>query len=106
MHAAQVMNLGRLLTHTARLFPERPALIQEGGRTWTWGVPEESLFLTWIPSPGSGYGEWRDGLYCLSSRTLERESGKFSPWLSRRRTHSWSLMISWLAGLLNGSSCP
>ena len=36
MNAAQVMNLGRLLTHTARLFPDRPALIHEGGRTWTW----------------------------------------------------------------------
>ncbi|HEY8357231.1 MAG TPA: AMP-binding protein, partial [Ramlibacter sp.] len=43
MHAAQAMNLGRLLTHTARLFPERPALIQEGGRTWTWGEMEQRV---------------------------------------------------------------
>lgn len=43
MHAAQVMNLGRLLTHTARLFPDRPALIQEGGRTWTWGELEQRV---------------------------------------------------------------
>ena len=35
MNAAQVMNLGRLLTHTARLFPDRPALIH-GDRRWTW----------------------------------------------------------------------
>jgi acyl-CoA synthetase (AMP-forming)/AMP-acid ligase II len=31
------MNLGHLLTQTARLFPDRPALIQQGGRTWNWG---------------------------------------------------------------------
>jgi len=43
MNAAQVMNLGRLLTHTARLFPERPALIQEGGRTWTWREMEQRV---------------------------------------------------------------
>jgi acyl-CoA synthetase (AMP-forming)/AMP-acid ligase II len=35
MNAAQVMNLGRLLTQTARLFPDRPALIQ-GERQWSW----------------------------------------------------------------------
>ena len=35
MNAAQSMNLGRLLTHTALLYPDRPALIQEGGRIWT-----------------------------------------------------------------------
>lgn len=29
------MNLGRLLSHTARLYPEHPALIA-GDRTWTW----------------------------------------------------------------------
>jgi len=33
--AAQVMNLGRLLTHTAQLYPEHTALIQ-GDQTWTW----------------------------------------------------------------------
>jgi acyl-CoA synthetase (AMP-forming)/AMP-acid ligase II len=43
MHAAQVMNLGRLLTHTARLFPQRAALVQEGGRTWTWGEMEQRV---------------------------------------------------------------
>jgi acyl-CoA synthetase (AMP-forming)/AMP-acid ligase II len=36
------MNLGRLLTHTARLFPDRPALIQ-GDSTWTWGVMEQRV---------------------------------------------------------------
>ena len=34
-HAAQVCNLARLLSHTARLFPERTALVQ-GERRWTW----------------------------------------------------------------------
>ena len=43
MNAAQVMNLGHLLTQTARLFPDRPALIQEGGRTWTWGEMEQRV---------------------------------------------------------------
>jgi len=38
--AAQAMNLGRLLTQTAALFAERPGLIQEGGRSWTWGEIE------------------------------------------------------------------
>ncbi len=40
MSAAQAMNLGRLLTQTAALFAERPGLIQEGGRSWTWGEIE------------------------------------------------------------------
>ena len=35
MNAAQVMNLGRLLTHTARLYPKRVALIH-GDQRWTW----------------------------------------------------------------------
>jgi fatty-acyl-CoA synthase len=35
MHQAQVMNLGQLLTQTARLFPEHAGLIQ-GDETWTW----------------------------------------------------------------------
>ena len=35
MNAAQVSNLARLLTHTARLFPERSALIH-GEQRWTW----------------------------------------------------------------------
>ena len=35
MNTAQVMNLARLLTHTARLFPERVALIH-GEQRWTW----------------------------------------------------------------------
>ncbi len=35
MNAAQAMNLGGLLTQTARLFPDRPGLIQ-GERQWTW----------------------------------------------------------------------
>ena len=43
MNAAQVMNLGWLLTHTARLFPDRPALIQDGGRTWTWREMERRV---------------------------------------------------------------
>jgi acyl-CoA synthetase (AMP-forming)/AMP-acid ligase II len=43
VNAAQVMNLGQLLTQTARLFPERAALIQEGGRTWTWGEMEQRV---------------------------------------------------------------
>jgi fatty-acyl-CoA synthase len=43
VNAAQVMNLGRLLTQTAKLFPERAALIQEGGRTWTWGEMDQRV---------------------------------------------------------------
>ncbi|HBI82953.1 MAG TPA: acyl-CoA synthetase, partial [Alcaligenaceae bacterium] len=35
VHSAQVMNLGRLLTHTAKLYPGRPALITDDA-TWTW----------------------------------------------------------------------
>ncbi|WP_232080905.1 acyl-CoA synthetase [Variovorax sp. SRS16] len=37
------MNLGRLLTQTAQLFGDRPALIQEGGPTWTWGEMEQRV---------------------------------------------------------------
>lgn len=36
MNYAPVMNLGRLLTHTARLYPEHVALIQ-GEQQWNWG---------------------------------------------------------------------
>ena len=43
MNAAQVMNLGHLLTQAARLFPDHPALIQEGGRTGTWGEMEQRV---------------------------------------------------------------
>lgn len=39
MNAAQVMNLGNLLTQTARLFPHRPGLIQ-GEREWSWAEIE------------------------------------------------------------------
>ena len=35
MNNAPVMNLGRLLTHTARLYPQHVALIQ-GEQQWTW----------------------------------------------------------------------
>ena len=35
MNAAQAMNLGRLLTHTATLYPQHTALIQ-GEQSWTW----------------------------------------------------------------------
>ncbi len=35
MHAAQVMNLGELIAQSARLFPQRPGLIQ-GEQSWTW----------------------------------------------------------------------
>ena len=35
MNTAQVMNLARLLTHTARLFPDHVALIH-GEQRWTW----------------------------------------------------------------------
>ena len=37
MNAAQAMNLGRLLTHTAMLYPEHTALIQ-GEQSWTWSA--------------------------------------------------------------------
>jgi len=40
---AQVMNLGHLLTQTARLFPDRPSLVQEGGHTWTWSETERRV---------------------------------------------------------------
>jgi len=43
VNAAQAMNLGQLLTQTARLFPDRPALIQEGGKTWTWAEMEQRV---------------------------------------------------------------
>ena len=39
VHPAQVTNLARLLTHTARLFPEHTALIQ-GEQRWTWAQIE------------------------------------------------------------------
>lgn len=35
MNQAQVMNLGQLLSHTARLYPEQVGLI-EGDKQWTW----------------------------------------------------------------------
>ena len=35
VHAAQVMNLGRLLSHTAKLYPDHKALITDT-ETWTW----------------------------------------------------------------------
>ncbi|MEP6608919.1 MAG: acyl-CoA synthetase [Burkholderiaceae bacterium] len=35
LNDARVMNLGRLLTHTAQLHPQQPGLIQ-GDRVWTW----------------------------------------------------------------------
>ena len=37
------MNLGRLLTQTAQLFGDRPALIQEGGATCTWAEMERRV---------------------------------------------------------------
>ncbi len=46
MNAAQVMNLGRLLTHTARLFPDHPALIdgeRDGERRWSWREIDERV---------------------------------------------------------------
>ncbi len=46
MNAAQVMNLGRLLAHTARLFPDHPALIdgeRDGERRWTWREIDERV---------------------------------------------------------------
>lgn len=42
MNAAQVMNLGQLLTQTARLFPDRPAVIREE-RSWTWAEVEQRV---------------------------------------------------------------
>ena len=35
MHDAQSINLGGFLSRTARLFPERKAVIEEG-RSWSW----------------------------------------------------------------------
>ena len=35
MNPAQAMNLGRLLTHTATLYPQHTAL-RQGEQTWTW----------------------------------------------------------------------
>ncbi len=42
MNPAQVMNLGQLLTQTARLFPDRPALFR-GEQTWTWAELEQRV---------------------------------------------------------------
>jgi acyl-CoA synthetase (AMP-forming)/AMP-acid ligase II len=42
VNAAQVMNLGQLLTQTARLFPDRPALFR-GEQTWTWAQLEQRV---------------------------------------------------------------
>jgi len=42
MSAAQVMNLGRLLKHTAQLFPELPGLIQ-GDQTWSWSQIDQRV---------------------------------------------------------------
>lgn len=42
MNAAQVMNLGQLLTQTARMFPDRPALIR-GEQRWTWAELERRV---------------------------------------------------------------
>ncbi len=42
MNPAQAMNLGRLLTQTARLFPEGTALIH-GASAWSWKQTEERV---------------------------------------------------------------
>jgi acyl-CoA synthetase (AMP-forming)/AMP-acid ligase II len=42
MNAAQVMNLGTLLTQTARLFPDRPALVR-GEQVCTWAEMEQRV---------------------------------------------------------------
>lgn len=42
MSAAQVMNLGRLLKHTAQLFPELPGLIQ-GDQSWSWSQIDQRV---------------------------------------------------------------
>lgn len=42
MNAAQVMNLGQLLTQTARLFPHRPALFR-ADQVWTWAELEQRV---------------------------------------------------------------
>lgn len=59
MNPAQAMNLGRLLTHTALLFPERPAVIEDGGRTWSWREIEERVaaMATALRALGVGRGE-------------------------------------------------
>ena len=42
VHAAQVSNLARLLTHTARLLPHHTALIQ-GEQRWTWAQIDQRV---------------------------------------------------------------
>lgn len=42
MNAAQVMNLGRLLKHTAQLYPDHPGLIQ-GDQCWTWAQIDQRV---------------------------------------------------------------
>ena len=42
MNSAQVMNLGHLLAQTARLYPERLALVQ-GDKQWTWAEVDERV---------------------------------------------------------------
>lgn len=42
MHTAQSMNLAQLLTQTARMFPDRSAVIQ-GDRHWTWAEIEQRV---------------------------------------------------------------
>ena len=42
MRSAGVMNLGHLLRQTAKLFPDRPALIH-GNRQWTWSEMDERV---------------------------------------------------------------
>ena len=42
MHPAQTSNLAQLLSQTARLFPQRPGLIQ-GEARWTWGEIERRV---------------------------------------------------------------
>ena len=42
MNSAQTCNLARLLTHTARLFPDRTALIQ-GEQRWTWAQLDQRV---------------------------------------------------------------
>lgn len=58
-HAAQAMNLGRLLTQTAQLFPQRPALIH-GERVTTWAQMEQRVAAL------------ADGLRALGVRKGER----------------------------------
>ena len=42
MNSAQVCNLARLLSHTARQFPDRTALIQ-GEQHWTWAQIDQRV---------------------------------------------------------------